>query len=65
MQIPKSHLRIGRVLHEDDAFMTIEVPKDENRQLRLEEGDRFLTFIFTRNDDGAMSTWIPWEDTDA
>jgi hypothetical protein len=60
--IPQAHVRICRVLHEDDAFMTVEVPKDLNRQLRLEDGDRFLTLIFCKTeDDGRLRTWIPWE----
>ncbi len=64
MQLPAKMLRIGRVLHEDDDFLTIEVPKDDQRQLRVEDGDKFLTFIFVKRDpeDGAMGVWIPWED---
>ena len=63
MQVPKSHMRIGRVLHEDDAFMTLEVPKDDDRPLRIEDGDRYLTFIFTHNTDDGIETWIPWEES--
>jgi hypothetical protein len=44
---------VVRVLHEDADFMTLEIAKDENRELRLEEGDRFYTVIFTNGK--------PWE----
>lgn len=65
-QIPSKHVRIGRVLHEDPNFLTVEVPKDLERELRLEEGDRFLTIIFARTEDnGKLRTWVPWEEDDA
>lgn len=38
---------LGRVLHEDGDFMTLEIAKDEGRSLNLEDGDRFYTIIFT------------------
>lgn len=44
---------LARVLHEDDDLMTVEIIKNEQRQLRIEDGDRFFTMVFT---DG-----IPWE----
>ena len=46
-------IMVGRVVNEDDNFMLLEVCKDENRQLRLEEGDKFYTIIFTAGK--------PWE----
>lgn len=63
MQIRRSQLYIGRVLFEDKDLMTIEVAKDENRQLRIEEGDRFLTMVFVRydKDENSMIVWTPWE----
>lgn len=64
MQFPKRELKIGRVLHEDDTFMTLEICKDEQRQLRLEDNDRFFTIIFLRHDpsDNTMEVWTPWRD---
>lgn len=61
--VPGEHMCIGRVLHEDDALMTIEVVKDQTRKLRLEDGDRFLTFIFVKQVGGSTQaeTWLPWE----
>ena len=43
MKARGSDFRVGRVLHEDDDFLTLEVAKNPDRELRLEEGDRFLT----------------------
>lgn len=63
MQFHKRHLQIGRVLFEDDGFITLEIPKDQGRQLKLEDGDRFLTCVFMKHDptDNSMVIWTPWE----
>jgi hypothetical protein len=60
-----SELRVGRVLHEDDDFVTLEVVKDEQRQLQVEDGDRYLTLVFvkhspTASDPGRLKAWLPW-----
>jgi hypothetical protein len=62
-------IRVGRVLHEDDAFLTLEVAKDEHRPLSIESGDRFLTLVFVRSkpthaDPQRAEAWLPWEETD-
>jgi hypothetical protein len=41
VKVRGDHLRVGRVLHEDDDLMTIEVAKNEHRELRIENGDQF------------------------
>ena len=38
---------LARLLHEDDAFMILEVPKDLSRKVELQDGDQFFTIIFT------------------
>lgn len=65
-------IRIARVLHQDEAFLTLEVPLDENRELRVEDGDRFYSFIFVRSvpdeETGRIKVqdWDPFgEDADA
>jgi hypothetical protein len=62
--ITGADLCVGRVLHEDDDFMTIEVVKNEERPLNIESGDRYLTLLFVRQVDGAGQVWKPWKDTD-
>lgn len=58
-----AHIRIGRVLHEDKDFMTLELAKSDQTPLRVEDGDNFLTLIFVhQDDDGQTSSWFPWED---
>jgi hypothetical protein len=61
--MPRRYLRIGRVLHEDDDLVTLEVVKNEDRQLRVEDGDRYLTLVFLRQErqGAAMTFWLPWE----
>ncbi len=50
--MPASPVKLARVLHEDSQLMTVEIVKDDERKLKLEEGDRFYTIVFT---DG-----LPW-----
>jgi hypothetical protein len=65
MKVPGNLMRVGRVLHEDDAFVTIEVAKSDQRQLRVEGGDQFLTLIFVhaaQTPAGPRTeAWLPWE----
>jgi hypothetical protein len=64
MQAPGGHIVVARILHEDDAFMTLEVVKDNERKLDIVGGERFLTLVFVRHPKGAPSdeaeTWLPW-----
>ena len=62
MGIPAEHVRVAKVVGENEDGLTLFVPKDLQASFSVEEGDRFLTFIFTRNHgDGTVETWIPWE----
>lgn len=65
MKVPGNLMRVGRVLHEDDAFMTIEIAKSEQRQLRVEDGDQFLTLLFVHQaqtpSGPRAEAWLPWE----
>ena len=65
MKVRGDQMRVGRVLHEDDAFLTIEIAKHDDRPLSVEEGDRFLTLLFIRNapthaDPQRAVAWLPW-----
>jgi hypothetical protein len=59
-------MRVGRVLHEDDAFVTLEVAKHDDRQLRVEGGDQFLTLLFIHQADTPhgprAEAWLPWKE---
>lgn len=46
MAIPKDAV-LARVLYEDDDLVTLEVIKNEDRTLNLENGDKFVTLTFT------------------
>lgn len=60
--IPKSHVRVSRVVGESDEGYTLFVPKDETGEFHLEGGERFLTLIFVKSDGaGSMETWLPWD----
>lgn len=65
MKVPGHLMRVGRVLHEDADFVTLEVAKSDQRQLRVEGGDRFLTLLFVHQADTLhgprAQAWLPWE----
>lgn len=61
-------LRLGRILHQDDEFVTIEVAKRDDVVFHLQTddegevvgGDEFLTFLFVHQVDGGVSVWDPF-----
>lgn len=70
MNAPRHHVKVARVLNEDDDFLTIEVAKHDGVTFHLQMddegetvgGDRFLTLVFTKTDGrGGMRTWEPWK----
>ena len=61
MRAKRDDFCVGRVLHEDDGFVTLEVAKDMSRTLQLEDGDRFLTVLFVHNTPTGVKAWKPWE----
>jgi hypothetical protein len=64
METERTNFRVGRVLHEDDEYLTLEIPKDMHKSITLEDGDRFLTLIFVHvSETGTVETWVPWEET--
>jgi hypothetical protein len=71
--VPRDHVLPGRVLHEDDDFLTLEVGKHDAVTFHLQQdpetgetigGDRFLTVVFVHAVDGGMETWLPWQASD-
>lgn len=72
MKVPSELLKVSRVLHEDDDFVTLEVAKHDNVTFHLGQneegetvgGDRFLTVLFVRATPeagaGAASAWDPF-----
>lgn len=73
MQLHRDMLFPSRVLHEDDDFLTLEVGKHDDVKFTLRKdesgetvgGDRFLTVLFIRFEDGAGEVWKPWGEDDA
>ena len=64
-----SNLKIGRVLNEDDDFVTLEVGKRDDVVFHLQQneegetvgGDQFLTLVFVHNDGtGKAVGWDPF-----
>ena len=64
-------LCIGRVLAEDEDFITMEIGKRDDVSFTLQQdpetgevvgGDRFHTLLFVHQVDGAVEAWKPWED---
>lgn len=65
-------LKVGRILHEDDDFVTIEVGKRDDVTFHLQQddtgetvgGDKFLTILFvhaTAEKPGAVQAWDPFK----
>jgi hypothetical protein len=54
---------VARVLFEDDDMMTLEIAKDPERVLQLDDGDRFFTMIFVQFNDPKTTAAFekPWE----
>lgn len=65
MKVQGSDFRVGRVLHEDDELITLEVAKNRDRELHVEGNDRFLTLLFVKaaptvHDPNHVKAWLPW-----
>ena len=62
MQVHKDHIRIAKVVGENEDGLTLFVPKNEEGTFHLTDGDKFLTIMFCRHDpsDNTMEIWIPW-----
>jgi hypothetical protein len=61
--VPREHLVVGRVLHEDDDLVTMEVGKRDDVTFHLQQDDRFFTLVFIKSEkDGTARTWKPWEE---
>jgi hypothetical protein len=72
MQSSDKRLLVGRVLHQDDDFITIEVGKRLDVTFHLQQndegetvgGDEFLTLAFMHDVGGGRAKpWIPWGNT--
>lgn len=60
--IPTEHVRIARVVGENEDGLTLFVPKSMDGEFHLTEDDAFLTMLFAKNDgEGRLQTWLPWE----
>lgn len=56
-------IRMARVLYEDEKFMTIEIAKDLQTEVQLNQGDRFYSMVFIRSmGDEKMESWLPWDE---
>lgn len=68
MKMHGRHLKVSRILAEDEDFLTLEVGKRDDVTFHLQQnddgetvgGDRFLTVLFVRSDGkGGMEAWDP------
>lgn len=68
MKINSHDMHMLRVLHEDDDFVTFEMPKRDDIPMRLQMdengntvgGDQFYTVLFVRRDQMGVMVWNPW-----
>lgn len=62
MQANNDHIRIAKIVGENDEGLTLFVPKDMEGVFELTEGDKFLTMMFLKGEaDGSLTPWLPWE----
>ena len=63
-------MKVGRILAEDDEFVTLEVMKRQNSVFHLQQdehgnvigGDKFLTLVFVHSTDaGEVAPWDPFD----
>lgn len=68
LEIPIDWIHIGRVLHEDDNFVTMEVPKHNRVTFQVIDGDHFYSFIcldFQLDEpEHSIRFCNPWEEPD-
>lgn len=74
MKIRGKDMLVGRVLHEDDDFITMEIGKRDEVVFHLQQndegetvgGDQFYFLLFVTNQDtfpaGTVRIWKPWEE---
>lgn len=66
IELPSRLVLVGRVLHEDDDFVTLEIGKTEQVVFHLQQndegetvgGDQFLTLVFFNTKQRRF--WNPW-----
>lgn len=61
MNADPNHIRIAKVVGENEDGMTLFVPKNMNGVFKLTDGDRFLTMMFIHQVGPDMEAWLPWE----
>lgn len=67
--VSRDMIFVGRVLHEDDSFITMEIGKSDDVEFTLQKdedgetvgGDRFLTVMFIKMEEDGAEFWKPWE----
>ena len=59
---------LGRILHQDDDFVTMEIPKRGDIEIEVRDGDAFLSLVFVQpiklanGSVGGMTDWNPFEE---
>lgn len=61
MSADPNHIRIAKVIGENEDGMALFVPKNMNGVFELADGDRFLTMMFIHQVGSDMEAWLPWE----
>lgn len=64
-KIPSDLIRVAKVVGESDEGLTLFIPKDMTGTFHIEDGDRFLTVLFVRQQGSGVVPWLPWGESDA
>lgn len=63
LKIRLEQMRVGRVIEEDENWVTLEVAKNDLVKYHVEDGDRFYTLLFVQSDGkGDIKADFPWGD---
>lgn len=65
-----AHVRIAKVIGENDEGVTLFVPKEMDGKFKIAEGDEFLTMVFVRPQGRDVTgarvvPWLPWDSAEA
>lgn len=62
LSIHGQHIRLSKIVGENEDGMTLFIPKSDQGSFEIKEGDQFLTLVFVKPDpNGGVMAWTPWE----
>lgn len=60
LDVEKRLITVGQTVEEDDDFAVIRVAKHNDVSFKINEGDKFYTLLFIRQDDAKDGSFNPY-----